>query len=106
MDFITIKGNELTVSMANVDETFKRNLAHLKNYNKVDYLQGVIHDAAVLADAYANHIFATDADSLDNLRNAFSKVLSDDRVAAKGHKCDVMEFENPVNVSQEMIFLC
>jgi len=51
-------------------------------------------------------MFSTDADALDNLRNSFSKVLADDRVAGRGHKCDVMEFENPATVKQEMIFLC
>lgn len=106
MDFISIKESELSISMKDVDEPYKRNLAQLKIYNKEDYLKGVIVDAAMLADAYANHMFATDADALDNLRNAFSKVLADDRVAGRGHKCDVMEFENPATVNQEMIFMC
>jgi len=51
-------------------------------------------------------LFSTEAESLDNLRNAFSKVLADDRVAGRGHKCDVMEFENPATVNQEMVFIC
>jgi len=51
VDFLTIKENMLTVSMKDVDEAYKRNLAQLKNYNKNDFLKGVITDAAVLADA-------------------------------------------------------
>lgn len=31
MDFITVKGNELSISMKDVDEPYKRNLAHLKS---------------------------------------------------------------------------
>jgi hypothetical protein len=51
IDFLTIKGSQLTISMKDVDEPYKRNIAQLKNYNKSDYLKGVITDAAELADA-------------------------------------------------------
>lgn len=51
VDFLTVKENMLTVSMKDVDEPYKRNLAQLKNYNKNDFLKGVITDAALLADA-------------------------------------------------------
>jgi hypothetical protein len=51
VNFLTIKQNMFTVSMKDVDEPYKRNLAQLKNYNKNDFLKGVITDAAVLADA-------------------------------------------------------
>lgn len=51
MDFITVKGSDLSISMKDVDEPYKRNLSHLKVYNKADYLKGIIFDAAVLAEA-------------------------------------------------------
>jgi len=106
IDFLTIKGSQFTISMKDVDEPYSRNLAQLKNYNKADYLKGVITDAADLAEAHSTHLFSTEAEALDTLRNAFSKVLADDRVAGRGHKCDVMEFENPATVNQEMVFIC
>lgn len=36
IDFLTIKSEHLTISMKDVDEPYKRNLAQLKNYNKAD----------------------------------------------------------------------
>lgn len=87
----------------------------MRLYNHVDpdpqddiaeEVNGAIFDSLNFYNFQKNRVLHNDVNKLQNFKAVMFRILGSNGLYNKGKKCDIVEFENPVNAKQELMFLC
>jgi hypothetical protein len=92
-----------------------RNLANARIYNHQDpdaldntpeEVNGAIYDALNYYNYIKNRVYHSDVNKLNKFKAIMFRLLGARGIYNKGMKCNISEFENPMNTRQEIMILC
>jgi hypothetical protein len=92
-----------------------RNLANVRVYNHQDpdalddtpeEVNGAIFDALNYYNYMKNRVFHSDLLKLNKFKAIMFRILGAKGIYNAGFKCNIVEFENPMNTRQEVMLLC
>jgi len=115
VESIGFKSGRITITFKDSEKRYIRNLANVRLYNHEDpnpqsdikeEVQGAIFDALNFYNYMKNSVFHSNLDRLQKFKAVMFRILGSNGLYNKGKKCDLVEFENPMNTKQELAFLC
>lgn len=69
-------------------------------------VNGAIFDALNFYNYMKNRVYHSDVAKLQTFKATMFRILGSNGLYNKGKKCDIVEFENPLNTKQELMFIC
>jgi hypothetical protein len=115
VETMTIKEGRFTIDFKDSEKKYIRNLANARIYNHQDpdpldntpeEVNGAIFDALNYYNYMKNRVFHSDVNKLNKFKAIMFRLLGARGIYNQGLKCNIAEFENPMNTRQEIMVLC